>query len=110
MVDRIRDVSVTVAAILLLVGAAMGATFMVGFQTGRWWGEWELHYFMDLPAGAVVMSPRTGANWIKIDNSALRFVRIPDPRQAVTARLFSPAPARPQGGDDEEAKDTPESE
>ena len=74
--------------VAFLLGAVLSLGIVGGFAIGRWWGEWELFYLMDVPAGGVVMSPRTGANWIKLDNNTLRFTRIPDPRQARTVKLF----------------------
>lgn len=78
----------TFAAFMLVLGMSIGSSLVIGFGIGRWWGEWELRYLMDIPQGGVVLSPRTGAYWIKLNNNAMRFVRLPDPREARTVRLF----------------------
>lgn len=85
---RVTLMLVGVLAICFLLGSTLCSGLIVGFYTGRWWGEWEINYLMDIPAGGVVMSPRTGAQWIKVGGNALRFVRIPDPRAARIVPLF----------------------
>ncbi len=77
----------TIAAATLW-GMSMGACLSLGFYSGRWWGEWELFYLMDLPQGGVTLSHRTNAYWHKMPNDTLRFVVIPDPRQARTTQVF----------------------
>jgi hypothetical protein len=79
---------IAIALGILLVGMTAGSCLVVGFQAGRWWGEWEMNYLMDVPQGGIVLSHRTGAYWHKMDNNTMRFVRIPNPRQARATQMF----------------------
>ena len=79
---------VSVAIVALLLGMTLATGLCGGFLAGRWWGEWELNYLMSIPQGGMVLSHRTGASWFKLDNNTMRFMRVPDPRQARIAQIF----------------------